>query len=123
MNKGEYTLKQQMGSKGYFGMVRLVQSQHDSPGLTIVFDDKCSSEWRIGVEFGITHAWEIFARTQSGRRDMRVCVLETMGQTVDTSNLVMAFVSANALWNALGWVPPKPPAFDPKTGCFTFSKF
>src|SRR5262249_44560392 len=108
--------------KGYYGKVHLEVQSQDTSGCIVNFIDKCDLYWRVGVEFGIVHGWELWQSHQSHRRGLFVKVLEVTGQMVDTNNLVIAFVAAYALWKALGWTPPKPPSFDPKTGCFTFAK-
>lgn len=123
MSQGEYTFRHQQGAKGYYGIVRLEVTTSEGRGLTIAFDEKAALDWRIGVQFGITYGWEIFTSRQPNGKRLDVRVLEITGQAVDTTNLLIAFVAANALWKALEWTPPKPPAFDPKTGCFTFSKY
>ncbi len=123
MRQGEFTLFQQVGGKGYYGKVRLECEPLDHPECIIKFDTCCSPEWRIGTEFGIMYGWELFRRSCPEIKGLSVRVLEIRGQFADTTNLVMAFVSANALWKALDWLPPKPPSLDPKTGTFTFSKY
>lgn len=123
MRQGEFVLIQQAGSKGYYGEVRLQVELLDQRGCDIQFDTSCIEEWRIGVEFGIVYGWELFQRSHPERKGLSVKVLKIKGQFADTTNLVMAFVSANALWKALEWLPPKPPSFDPKTGVFSFSKY
>ena len=123
MRQGEHALTQQVGSKGYYGEVRLAVDLRDDPGYAIDFDRACVPEWKVGVEFGIVYGWELFRRNCPGAKGLSVKVLEIKGKPADTSNLVIAFVSANALWKALEWTPPKLPTLDPKTGYFTFSKY
>lgn len=122
MNEGEYTLQHQRGAKGYYGKIRLRVTSQDGSGLGIHFQEQCPLNWRIGVAFGIMYGWERLQRELCQTNGLTVEVLEVTGQPVDTNNLVMAFVSANALWNALGWSPSEPPVFDLQTGCFTFPK-
>ena len=50
----------------------------------------------------------------------RVRVLNIAGHEVDTNNVVIAFVAAQALCNALGIQPTKQPVFDRDTGTFSF---
>jgi hypothetical protein len=62
-------------------------------------------DWRIGVQFGITYGWEVFINRQPDGKRLDVQVLQITGQAVDTINLLIAFVAANALWKALEWTP------------------
>jgi hypothetical protein len=123
MAQEEFTLIQQVGGKGYYGKVRLGVDTADSVGITIHLDETSGNDWRVGAEFGIVYGWEIYRRHQPKVKGLSVRVLEITGKVIDTTNLVIAFVAANALWKALVWTPPKPPVFDPKTGFFSFSKY
>jgi hypothetical protein len=51
-----------------------------------------------------------------------VRVLHIGGHAVDTTNVVIAFVAAQATYKALGVEPTKKPEFDANTGNFTFPK-
>lgn len=116
-------LAQQIGSKGYFGKIRLAVEPVNSMTITVAFDETYCQDWRIGTEFGIVYGWELYRRSQPVMKGLRVQVVEICGKPADTTNLVVAFVAAHALWDALEWAPPKAPVFDPKGGCFTFSKY
>jgi hypothetical protein len=123
MKHGEHALFKQVGGKGYYGKVGLTVELLDRPGLIIDFAPACTADWSVGVQFGIVYGWELFGRAYPEAKGLSVEVVEIEGKPVDTTNLVMAFVTASALWNALDWSPPKPPVLDAKTGCFTFSKY
>lgn len=122
MREGEYTLQQQRGAKGYFGKVRLEIEMQQLPECSISFLTSCDSKWKLGVEFGLVYGYDLFQRSDVNMSGVAVRVLEVIGQPVDTTCLVMAFVSAHAIWKALEWIPVKCPVFDPKTGHFTFPK-
>lgn len=123
MKHGEFTLIQQLGSKGYYGKVRLAVDPVDTLSVVIDFDEACGHDWHTGAQFGVIYGWELYRRSQPLMKGLKVRVLEITGKPADTTNLVIAFVASHALWKALEWSPLKPPTFDPKSGCFTFSKY
>jgi hypothetical protein len=123
MVEGHFKLACQSGGKGYYGEVRLATRSVCDRGLVIDFAPGCEAHWRIGAEFGITYGWELVQFSRSRGNGLVVTVLDIRGQPVDTTNLVVAFVAANALWNALGSAPEHSPSFDATNGRFTFPKF
>jgi hypothetical protein len=123
MKEGEYTLIRQSGSKGYYGTVRLAVGALDSVSMSIDFAETCGHDWRIGTQFGLMYGWELYRRSLPETKGLKVRVHEIAGKPADTTNLVMAYVAACALWEALEWSPPKPPVFDADGGSFTFSKY
>ena len=116
MKQGEHTLVQQIGSKGYYGKVRLGVESVDPVCISVDFDAMCGQDWRIGTTLRIVYAWDLYRRSHTDTNGLDVRVLEITGKPADSTNLVVAFVAANALWKALEWTPPKPPVFDPKQG-------
>jgi hypothetical protein len=123
MKNGEFVLAKQLGSKGYYGRIRLAVEPTISRMLTVDFQAGTEQQWRSGAEFGIVYGWELYHRGHPAVGGLQVRVLEIHSQPVDTTNLVIAFVAANALWNALEWLPTRLPTFDLKNGIFSFPKW
>jgi hypothetical protein len=122
MTTGSHALTQQVGSKGYFARVSVTVEEADLPNCEVDFAGDNSSIWAAGAIFGAIYAWEIYLRSKPAKSGLRVRIVELEGVPADTSNLVVAYVSAFAVWSALAWQPTKLPTFDPKTGFFCFSK-
>lgn len=123
MMTGSYSLTQQVGSKGYFAKMSVAVESTDSIACEVEFSEAALCEWTAGAAFGITHAWEIYLLSNPPKKGLKVKVLEIEGHFIDTTNLVVAYAGAMAVWAALGWHPTKPLSFDPKTGFFGFWKF
>ncbi|MSU79630.1 MAG: hypothetical protein EXS16_16265 [Gemmataceae bacterium] len=123
MGRADEKLAVQVGSKGYFGKVSLEAEAEDRGGnVTVDFDPSISGEWRTGASFGIDYALDHVTRRSLFPKGGRVRVLSIGGHAVDTTNVVIAFVAANAIYKALGVQPIKRPEFDKNTGVFSFPK-
>lgn len=72
-----------------------------------------------GLQFGIAWAYE---RAVHPKTRMTVEIVKSRGHVVDTSELVMAFVAAQAFYAAIGMPAPESLTLDPATGVFTFPK-
>jgi hypothetical protein len=116
--KGHFRLADQHGAWGYFGAVSIDVEIRSGGGLQVTFD--CDElQWRAGVAFGLAHAYEKAVR---GRSEAVVRVTEVRGHDVDTTETLMAYVAANAFFNAMKVDPPAALALDRSAGVFTFPK-
>jgi hypothetical protein len=123
MGRGEDKLATQVGAKGYFGNVAVEAEPIDGNGeVTVEFDAAVSPRWQSGASFGIDYVLDHVAKRQLFPKGGRVHVRHIHGHEVDTNNVVIAFVAANALCKALGVEPKKRPTFDQATGVFSFPK-
>jgi hypothetical protein len=123
MGPAEDQLILQVGSKGYFGKVVLEAEPAKQEGeVTIDFDPEQADRWRIGAMFGIDYVLEHIDKRKVFPKGGRVRVHYIGGHEVDTNNVVIAFVAANALLKALSVEPTKRPEFDEETGVFRFPK-
>jgi hypothetical protein len=123
MVRGEDKLAIQVGAIGYFGKVTVESEPEDRDGEVIVdFDPSVPDEWKSGASFGVDYVLEHIATRTHFPNGGRVRVLSIGGHPVDTNNVVIAFVAANALYKALGILPTMKPEFDKNTGTFTFPK-
>lgn len=123
MGRGEDKLAVQVGPKGYFGKVTVEAEQVDGDGeVSVAFASSISERWKSGAAFGIEYVLEHITTRTLFPTGGRVRVLDIAGHPVDTNNVVIAFVAAQALYKALGVQPVKKPEFDKNTGAFTFPK-
>jgi len=123
MGRGEDKLATQVGSKGYFGQVTVeAQPVDGNEEIAVDFAPTISNRWQSGASFGIQYVLDHIARRKLFPKGGRVRVLNINGHEVDTNNVVIAFVAANALFKALGVQPTKPPVFDKDSGIFSFPK-
>ena len=123
MGRGEDRLATQVGQLGYFGKVTVEAEPEDRNGeVTVDFDPSIPKDWQSGASFGIEYVLDHIVTRTHFPNGGRVRVLHIGGHVVDTNNVVIAFVAANAMYKALGIEPTKKPAFDKDTGMFTFPK-
>jgi hypothetical protein len=123
MGRGEDKLATQVGGKGYFGKVTVEAEPEDRDGhVTVDFDPSISNDWRSGASFGIEYVLDHITMGTLFPNGGRVRVLQIGGHPVDTNNVVIAFVAAQAMYKALGIQPIKKPEFDKNTGIFSFPK-
>jgi len=116
-------LATQVGAKGYFGEVTVeTEPAEDNGEVTVDFDPSIPQQWKTGASFGIEYVLEHITKRTVFPNGGRVRVLYIRGHAVDTNNVVIAFVAANAMYKALGVSPTKKPEFDKNTGIFTFPK-
>ena len=123
MGQGEDKLATQVGPKGYFGQVTVQAELVDGDGdVNVDFAPTISDRWRSGASFGIHYVLDHIAKRKLFPKGGVVRVLHIGGHEVDTNNVVIAFVAAQALCKALGVQPTKRPIFDKDTGTFSFPK-
>ena len=116
--QGSHILAGREGTHGYYASVILeVEPDAQHGGVSVAFAQGVD-RYLAGLTFGVTYAYE-----KSGMKDgARVRVLELRGHVVDTTEMVVAFAAAYAMWDALGVVPAREPELDAKTGLFSFAK-
>jgi hypothetical protein len=123
MSVGEFKLAKQIGPKGFFGKVVIEVEPTESNGAVAVeFDADHANRWTTGAEFGIDYVLEHIAKRKVFPNGGRIRVSRIDGHEVDTNSVVIAYVAAHALLNALGASPAKQPGFDEGTGHFFFPK-
>jgi hypothetical protein len=121
-SRGDFRVATQHGNWGYFGAVELeAEILSSGTGVEVVIPPEIA-EWRAGIRFGIAYAYEKCAGLGSPRNAVRVAVIRAEGHAVDTTELVMAFVSAHALWRALNETPVRTPSLNAAEGIFAFPK-
>ncbi len=123
MSRGEFAIAKQAGPKGYFGKVALeVEPTENDGAITVDFDEQRARLWQQGARFGIEYVLEHIPRRKYFPKGGRVHVDCIEGHEVDTNNVLIAYLTANALFEALGIKPTKRPNLDEVGGLFVFPK-
>ncbi len=123
MARGEFRIADQIGPKGYYGHVTLeTEATEAGSDIAISFDPPSATRWMNGARFGIDYVLEHIPRRKYFPSGGKVHVLSIEGHDVDTNNVVIAFVAARALCQALGIELAKQPTFDAASGSFNFPK-
>lgn len=76
-------------------------------------------DWRVATAFGARYAIRQMAEC---RNIERIRVVDVYGMIADTTEPVIAYATAMAVWDALSYVPPRPPKIDRENGLIMFSK-
>ena len=119
---GKFQLAAQHGKRGYFGSIE-IEVLADSTLRGIAVEFACQEiEWRTGVLFGLTYAYNKTIGMGPNSIGATVKVLELQGHAVDTTEIVMAFVSARAFFSAVDAPIPEGLALDRAAGSFVFPK-
>ena len=124
MQRGEFRIAKQSGSRGYFGRVALdVELDETSGGVQVSFDNTRANRWQNGARFGIEYALEHIPKRKYFPKGATVHVGCIEGHEVDTDNALIAYLAANALFQALGIDEPrKRPNLDEAQGFVVFPK-
>jgi hypothetical protein len=124
MARGEFSIARQSGQRGYFGRVSLdVESAESAGDVQIDFDRSCAARWQRGASFGIAYVFVHISKRAYFPKGARVHVDCIEGHEVDTDNSLIAYVTANALFQALGISEPKKrPNLDEENGFVVFPK-
>lgn len=123
MSRGEEKLAIQVGQKGYFGkvVVEVEFADREDNEVIVKFEGTLPLRWRSGALFGV-HCVLEHVKQKLFPKGGYIRILCIDGKEVDTSNVVIAFVAAHALYKALDIQPVKPPVFDQEAGTFIFPK-
>ena len=121
MARGEFRLATQSGSRGFYGVVTLdVEGPTSDGAVSVEFDRQCAEMWQLGARFGIDYVLERISTRSCFPKGGRIIVRSIVGQPVDTSNLTIAYVAAEALLQALGIQTNKRPNIDLVNGVYSF---
>jgi hypothetical protein len=124
MARGEFKIAKQAGPRGYFGRVTLdVEPAGKTGALVVDFDDDNAGRWQTGARFGIDYVLEHVPKRTYFPQGLKIHVGCIEGHEVDTDNTLIAYVTANALLEALGIAEPrKRPNLDEEKGLVVFPK-
>ena len=123
MARGEFKIASQSGLRGYFGKVSLdIEPTEIDGAVTVDFDDQHARSWLNGVRFGIDYVLEHIPKRKYFPKGVRIHVNCIEGHEVDTTNALIAYVTANALLSALNIEPKNRPNLDEVRGLVVFPK-
>ena len=124
MAHGEFKVAKQAGARGYFGRVSLdAELDSGSGAIQVEFDRDRANRWQSGARFGIDYVLEHIPKQKYFPNGIRVHVACIEGHEVDTDSSLIAYVTAIALFQALGIVNPKKrPDLIEETGFVVFPK-
>ena len=115
--KAEYSIKRQIGGRGFFGRVYLECVPQSISGL-ILDIDKNSIEWKPSIEFACSY----FLEHSYNHKGIKVNILEIHDNPVDTSSTIIVFIIIKALESILGKKDISLVEFNEHTGKFIFEK-
>jgi hypothetical protein len=123
MARGDFKIAKQVGQRGFFGRVSLdVEPAEGGHSVQIDFDER-ASRWQNGVRFAVDYVFEHSPARKSFPHGVRIHVSCIEGHEVDTDTSLIAYVTANALLQALGIDDPKKkPHLDEDRGLVVFPK-
>ena len=120
MKAGEATLVCQKGGHGVFGRIRLQLEELDKSELIINYNEgvEFKYSWRYAVQEGAECALR-FLRRGSKAKGLSIQVFDIDWHHEDTTEQVIKFITAKAIFNATGFMPEPELSID-KNGNFTF---
>lgn len=120
---GKHRLARQSGKWGYFGEVAVDIDRDGSGGaVEITFDPVHALQWQIGARFGIEYVLEQVSQRELFPNGGKIHVSRIVGHLVDTNNVVIAYVTALAVVDALGIEARKVPELVADQGLVIFPK-
>lgn len=123
LSQGKHRVAVQSGSRGYFGEVVVEVERYGNEGtVEINFDAVYATRWQAGARFGIEYVLERVSRRKLFPDGGRIYVSRIEGHLVDTNNVVIAYVAALAIIDALGIDAREVPELDAEKGLVIFPK-
>ena len=123
MGTGECKIAKQLGRKGYFGRVVLEAQPNDNGQITVEFDKERAGRWQSGARFGIDYVLEHVSQRNLFPGGLNVRVTAIDGHEVDTTTSLIAYITARAMFQALGVEPAgEAPTVDFEKGLVEFAK-
>jgi hypothetical protein len=120
---GTHKLAAQHDNYGYFAEVSVnVMLERGDAGLRVEFSEGTGSAWRAGASFGLAYAFEKSPMAEVRGKRVVVRVTSIRGHAVDTTEVLIAYASAKAFWQAVGVSPPQEPVLDQAGGSVVFPK-
>jgi hypothetical protein len=97
MMNAEYEFKKLINKRGYYAKINIDLTPSDNPEIFLDFDK--ASKWYPAVNFGIRYFHERYLKTGERGFDIKVNQLNT--QIVDSSLMVVFYVTVKAIHQAL----------------------
>ena len=120
---GTARLSAQDGGKGYFALVELDATiQEGDPSLTVHFEAHDADRWREAAIVGIRNAWRQLPSKLTAKTQATVRITKVDWQPADTTDIVVVYVAAQAIFDLFDVSPRQRPEFLQSFGCFLFPK-
>ncbi len=119
---GQFRYAKQIGAWGSFAHVELEVSDNFT-GETVTVDvagletDPRSADWIAGANCGVRYALDQLPSTD---RDVSIRITCLRTNPVDSTSTSVAFATCFAVWDAVEFVPERPPFLDENTKEFVF---
>ena len=92
-----FEYKKLINETGFYGRIQLEVNKRTERGVSVKYAG--DSQWQNAIEFAVAYFYERYQKAEKGGLDVVIKELNT--QIVDTSNMVIFFVTVNALYRAL----------------------
>lgn len=120
MPNGSFKLAEQSGTYGFYAEISLVTHDASDGGLAIEFEPTIDDSWKHAIEFGLRYGWRAL-RAEEAPPNLKVVVESFESNPVDTTDVIAAYVSVHALFDAFGRKTDTA-LFNPSSGYFGFRK-
>jgi len=122
-NTGTARLSSQNGGRGYFAVVELEADIRDGEqSLTIEFVAQNASRWKEAAIVGVRNAWKQVPSKFTAKSQVNVIITKVDWQPGDTTDIVVVYVAALAVFDMFDVSPRQRPEFVESFGCFLFAK-
>jgi hypothetical protein len=99
--KGEFKIKEKIG-KPIYAHIKLTVTENVEMKLKVNFDNNLSYEYEQAIEFGILYYFQQYLRYVK-KTGLTVHINYVHGMPVDTTTIVLAYSSIQAMANALSF--------------------
>jgi hypothetical protein len=103
MIRSHYKICKQINQVGLYAEIDMTIERRGFKTLVDVhFDSKIENEFRSSLAFGCAYAWEHVPSAKKELGGVAIKIIYFDWQICDTTCLLAAYVSANAVWKGLG---------------------
>jgi len=123
--QGQFKLAVQREQIAYFGVISIDVDLSDDGELTITHKYDDVLQWMDSIRFGFVYAREKLQSLGVVSTDggLRIKIIDARwAPAIDTTQVIMAYVAAQALFDCFEVAPTPYLSFDDSTGVFGFHK-
>jgi hypothetical protein len=117
MNKGNFSLIEQVDNYGFYGEIELTCCFNEENKINIIIPEKYL-KWYPGVYFGAA----FFVENYNTIKGLNIEVLNLKTHDVDTKNVIISYITFYAICDAMRIQPKKEPKFSKDNKAFIFPK-
>ena len=117
--QSKFAFLRQEGQIGYYATVILHVERQSI--MEIQYGDSCDPSWESAARFGVSYALGQLAKTE-GDVAFRIVIEKVLGHEIDTTDVIVAYAAAHALWDAIESKSEFPIAFHAEHGTFVFPR-